>query len=152
MLGVRWTIGVRRVTSLAGGLLGRRCGLRGFGLDGGAGAHFVAGGVEVGGQRIEHHHGELGAPGLEFGFGPAAIEADCAGDVFGKSLPVSAFADEDVAHHASGVYLVNAAAGLASGVGQPDIDFAGFAKFGAVIPGLRSVNFRMMAAWAMSNT
>lgn len=66
-------------------------------LGGCTSTHFVPGGVQIGLQGVENDHGKFGAPGLEFGFGPAAVEANGAGDVFGKSLAVVAFADEDIA-------------------------------------------------------
>src|SRR5579872_1588971 len=83
------------VGCLAGGLFGGGHGsLR---LDMGAGGGFVAGQIQVGAERVQGNHGELGAEGVEFAFGPATVQAHGAGDVLRKGLAIVAFADEDVA-------------------------------------------------------
>src|SRR5580658_2582897 len=105
----------------------------------------MAGVVEIEAQRVQGDHGELGAEGVEFGFAPAAIQAHRSGDVFRESLAVVAFADENVADEASGVNVVDAAAGLAAGGRQAQKYFADFAKLRAVVPRLGRVDFRMMA-------
>src|ERR1019366_372074 len=67
------------------------------------------------------------------------------GDVLGEGLAVIAFADEDIADEASGVDVVDAAAGLAAGGGQTEEDLADAAELCAIVPGLGCVDFGMMA-------
>ena len=100
-------------------------------------------------ERIQDDHREFCAEVVEFIFAPAAIQARGAGDVFGKSLAVVALANEDVADEASGVDVVDAAAGLAAGIGQAEKDFADASELGAVVPGLRRVDLGMMALGAV---
>ena len=78
---------------------------------------FVAGQVEIESQGVKSDHGELGAEGIEFAFGPATVQAHRAGDIFGEGLAKIALAEKDVADEASGVDVVNAAAGPAAGIG-----------------------------------
>src|ERR1700677_1731695 len=118
---------------LAGGLLGRN----GCGLGRGAGTQFVAGGFEIGMQRIQSSHGHLGAPGLHLFFAPASIEADGAGDVFWEGLAKISFATEYVADQPSRAHIENVAAGLPSGIVHAQKYFASVAKLGTVIPRLR---------------
>ena len=49
---------------------------------------------------------------FHFGFGPAAVQADGAGDVFGESVAKIAFANEDIADETSGTHVEDATAGL----------------------------------------
>lgn len=119
-------------------------------LDVRSGGGFVAGEIQVGIEGIEDDHGEFGAEGVEFFFGPAAIEAGGSADVFGKSLAVVAFADEDVADKASGMDVVGAAAGLAVRVGEAEKHFAIAGKFRPIVPSLRRVDFGVMALGAVN--
>ena len=52
----------------------------------------MAGVVEIESQRVESDHGKFGAEGVEFGFGPAAVQANGARNIFGECLAIVAFA------------------------------------------------------------
>src|SRR5579862_4253215 len=132
---------------LAGGLFGRTC--RNGMLRMRAAGGFVAGGVEVGVQGIEDHHRKLVAKAVEFFFAPISVEARGTGDVFGKGVAIVAFADKDVAEEASGVNVIDAAAGLTAGISQTKEDFPIGRKFGPVVPGLRRVDLGVMTLGAM---
>src|SRR5271154_4020968 len=112
-------------------------------------SHFVPGGLEIGMKRIEGGHGHFGAPALHFGLRPASVEANGAGDVLRKSMTEIAFAEEDVANEASGSHVEDAAGSLARGIVEAQKNFASIGIFLTVVPGLRRVNFGMMAARAL---
>ena len=105
--------------------------------------------VQIGVQGVQDNHGEFGAKVVEFAFTPSAIETHGPGDVFGKGLAVVAFADQDVTDEASGVDVIDAAAGLATGGGQAEEYFADVAELCAVVPGLGSIDLGMMAFGAV---
>ncbi len=111
----------------------------------GAGSCFVLGQVEVCAQGIEDDHGQFVAEGVEFVFGPTAVQAHRSSDVLREGLAIIAFANQDVADEASGMHVVDAAAGLPASRGETKEHFANPAKLGAVVPRLGRVNFRMMA-------
>src|ERR1700733_8722404 len=111
----------------------------------GVSSGFVASQVEIESERIEGDHGEFVAEGVEFAFAPAAIQAHGVPDVIGESLAIITFTDQDIADEASGMNVIDAAAGLAMGIGQAEKYFSDSAEFGTVVPGLGSVNFGMMA-------
>src|ERR1035438_8021798 len=106
---------------------------------------FVLGQVEICAEGIEDDHGQLVAEGVEFAFRPTTVQAHGSGDVFRESLAIVAFANQDVADETSGVYVVDAPAGLPASRGETKEHFANSAKLGAVVPSLGRVNFRMMA-------
>ena len=60
-------------------------------------------------------------------------------------MAIIPFADEDVADETSGVNVIDAAAGLAVGIGQTEKYFANSTEFRAVIPSLGRIDFGMMA-------
>src|SRR5579863_223806 len=143
-----WLLKYFGCCQLAGGLLGGNRG-RGLRFRGGARAHLITRGLEIGQQGVENDHRRFRAPTFQFRFAPVAIQSDRSGDVFGKRLAVVAFTDEDIADLTASVHFIDSPAGLAAAVGEGEVDFAGVAVVFAVVPGLRSVNFGMVPAWTM---
>ena len=74
-----------------------------------------------------------------------AVQAHGAGDVFREGLAVVTFADQDVANQAASMHVIDTAARLTARSRQAQEHFADFAPFGAVVPGLRRIDFRMMS-------
>src|SRR5215469_11597058 len=105
--------------------------------------------VEIGVERVEDHHGEFGAEAIEFFLGPEAVEAGGSGDVFGEGVAEVALADEDIAQKASGVNVVDAAAGLAVSVGEAEENFALIGELGTKVPALGGVDLGMMPLGTM---
>src|SRR5215469_10199438 len=109
----------------------------------------VAGGVQIGIERVQDHHGQFVAETVDLFFAPIAVEAGGAGDLLRERVAVVPFADKNVAQEASGVDVVDAAAGLTAGVGQAKEDFPLSGELGAVVPGLRRIDLRMMTLGAV---
>src|ERR1700724_1334645 len=131
---------------LAGSLLGAT-GRRST-LAGSACTHFVAGGFKIDMKGIQRRHRHLGAPVLHVTFGPASVQANGPGNVFRKRLAVIPLASKNIANQPPRVHLENAPASLTCGIHQAQKNFPRVAEFLAVVPSLRGVDFRMMAAGA----
>ena len=58
-------------------------------------------------QQIENEAGQLVSPFFQFGFAPVAVQANGVAEIFGKSLAVAAFTDQDVSQPAAAGRVVD---------------------------------------------
>src|SRR5260370_35601895 len=77
-------------------------------------------------QRVEDKAGQLVSPFFQVSFAPIAIQANGVREVLRESLPIGAFADQDVSQSAPAGGGINAAVRAAIGVRKTEEGFAAF--------------------------
>src|SRR5689334_14032311 len=87
---------------------------------------FGAGSVEIGMETIEHDHGHLSAPTLQFLFFEMPVQADGVGQVFGEGEMILPFANQNVADLAPCIEVVQVTRGVAGTINKSQQNFAMF--------------------------